>query len=234
MSELIRTYNEETGKEYKRRPSVAAPLPRVVAKGRTPASAMFAGFRAYGREMNRRQNIVRWSYTAIGLNGVWNPGAFYGIVFDSEHLTNPRYKGRTVLHTVNSLWKFECDEPGLYNVKGFHSGLISVPAAPVTRITKAELWLKRKRFSNGLTDAFLQGVAYAPVRVLPPNGTEQLYLLGWNIGMRDKLDLEPGDQVWPEWRFIGMGQIGYFEEMNASIALQKTGVAYIDGDCLCE
>lgn len=214
-------------------------FPRVAQYGALPARVAAKAITAYHREQNRRQNFIRWSTQRTNITSTWARNTWHQFIFDTPHFASEEYKGRKVHWLPLQSWVWQCGEPGIYNFKGNVTIVISVPAVPATMITRATVRLKHVPFDGtggGLGTGYIQDEDFGQVRVIPnvPPTTELIYLRAFSLNIKDKLALNAGDRVSVEWSFQSTGDIGFIEEYNGYISIQKTGVRYIDGRCCHE
>lgn len=227
MSTLVRTYDPELGQENLEEHLLA---PRYTTHGIMPARVALQSVKARVREMNRRQNFIRWSVDRTAIAGTWNPTTLYPVLFDTEHFGTEDLKGRWVDCDPTVSWKFICGEPGWHDIDGHITHVISYPAVPFTKVSSTLLYLRVRSFKYNTITLYEQDREFASCGVAG-GLTVQHYLRAWTLHIVDQIYLEPGDEVEAYWMFQGAGAISFIEEYTGHIAIQKTGEKYIDGSC---
>lgn len=201
-----------------------------------PAKNALALDRARHTRENMMQNIGRaahsmtsWTYT-IPLN-TWVCAVFSNLGSMPANLR--MWQMEYLVPVFDTGYAFRCQEPGFYNVKGAVSVQISVPAVPVTKITKAECAIIHYNASTGSYTWFWQDTQFANVRVVPgaPETTDQLYLTGWTHSFADKFYMECGDCLWVVHKFTGIADITFIEVYESRLAIQRTGEPFLEDTC---
>lgn len=227
MNTLIRTYDPKTKRDLLGRQET---VPRASTHGIMPARVALMAIRANAREINRKQNWVRWSVNETSITSTWNPATLYPVLFDTEHFGTEDLKGSKVHCNPTVSWRYTCGRTGKHQMLGNITMLISYPAIPATMIQRVFLWMRVKSYKDNTLTLYQLSQNIASVGVAGGIPVAH-YLRGWSLPIATEVHIYAGDQVEFFWQFQGAGAISFIDEYEGHISIERVGEQYIDGDC---